>query len=138
VVLQFSGDGRHTGTFASIDAERLAANALDQVALLDKQSNAVQVVDRDGRPLLKVGPRGTGFELRDPVDVAFDAFGHLYVLDRDAAAVHAFAPDGKWLTSFTVPDKSPAAFRKARSLAVDNAGRLLIFDERAEKVLIFQ
>jgi TolA-binding protein len=137
-VLQFSESGKYIGEFSKTDASRLVVNQLDHVAMLDRESVWVTIVDRDRKTLLHVGPRGQGFEFKNPVDIAFDAFGHLYVLDRGSFTVWVFTPDGKLRTQFTLAEKAPGAFARARTLTLDSAGRLFIFDERAEAVRIYR
>ena len=92
----------------------------------------------DGKILRKIGPKGNGYTLENPVDLAFDVFGHLYVLDREKATVFVFAHDGKLAASFTIAEKSPGAFQRATAIALDSAARLYIFDERTQHVQIYQ
>ena len=49
-----------------------------------------------------------------------------------------FAPDGKFITSFTASEKSPGAFRDGTAIAIDDAGRLFVYDERAERIQVYQ
>ena len=137
-VLQFSDSGKYIGEFSKTDASRLVVNQLDHVAILDRESASVAILDRDRRSLQHIGPRGQGYEFKNPVDVAFDAFGHLYVLDRGSLTVWVFTPDGRLRTQFTLAEKAPGAFARARALTVDSAGRLFIFDERAEAVRVYR
>jgi sugar lactone lactonase YvrE len=137
-VLQFSDAGKYIGEFSKTDASRLVVNQLDHVAMLDREARSVAIIDRDRRPLQHIGPRGQGYEFKNPVDIAFDAFGHLYVLDRGSFTVWVFTPDGKLRTQFTLAEKAPGAFARARALTVDSAGRLFIFDERAEAVRVYR
>ncbi|MCX6538136.1 MAG: tetratricopeptide repeat protein [Acidobacteria bacterium] len=137
-VLRFSPSGKYLNSFAGVYARRLAVDDLDQVAMLDRDTKSVVVADRNGRTLYQIPSRGKDYELRDPIDITFDAFGHLYVLDRDNAAVFMLTPAGKLIASFTIAEKSPGAFRKSRAMALDSAGRLYIFDDRALSVQIYQ
>ncbi len=137
-VQRFGPSGKYLGPFAPIDASRLAVNALDQIAALDRESKSVVVFDRDGKTLRRLPARGTGYEFKNPMDVAFDPFGNLYVLDRDTASVYVFKPGGSLVVAFSVPERNPGAFRKARAMALDSAGRIFIYDERTENVLVYQ
>ena len=80
---------------------------------------------------------GTGYELTDPVDMAYDSLGHLYVLDR-ASTVLVFGPKNKFVASVTIPEKNPGAFARAAAFGLDPAGRLYIFDERAKRIQVYQ
>lgn len=135
-VFRYDPAGKFVAPFSTVRASRMAAGPGDVVALLDRDANAITVLDRAGKPGMRVPTRGTGFELEKPVDLAFDTMGHLYVLDRSALVV--FAPDGRFVTSFSVAEKSPGAFRDAAALALDDAGRLYIYDDRAERIQVYQ
>ena len=122
----------------AINTERIAINVLDDVAVIDKDSKAVSILDRDGKPLTKILAKGTNYQFDEPVDITFDRLGYLYVLDRGKSSVFAFGPRNRLLTTFTIDEKSPGAFAKARALGVDAAGRLYIFDEKAKRIGVYQ
>ena len=72
------------------------------------------VVDREGKQLIKIRPRGTGYELDNPVDVAFDPFGNIYVLDRGKPTIYVFGQKNKLLASFSMPEKDAGSFPARR------------------------
>jgi hypothetical protein len=113
-------------------------NSLEDVAMLDKGSKSVFFSDRDSKTLARLPAKGPGYELDDPVDIAFDAFDHLYVLDRGKGAVLVFGPKNRLVATLTIPEKSPGAFARGVAVALDPAGRLFIFDERAKRVQVYQ
>jgi hypothetical protein len=125
----------------SVKAIRLAVNDRDDVAVLDRDSKAISVLRRStGTQVSRMPSTLQGFELRNPVDIAFDPLGHLYVLDRDSGRVVVFSPFAKTGTpvaTFSIPEKTAGAFQRARAFALDPFGRLYIFDDRAG-VLIYQ
>lgn len=138
-VLRFGADGKFIGTFARVSALRMTTNSMDDVAMLDKSTKSVFLSDRDSKALARVSNKGTGYEFGEPVDIAFDVFDQLYVLDRGKATVWVFSPkDNKLVASVTIPDKSPGAFGRAAALSIDKAGRLFIFDERAKRIQVYQ
>jgi hypothetical protein len=137
-LLRFSPEGKLLGEFArQIEARRLAISEMDEVAALETNTRAVALFDRDGQVLARIPDRGTGYQFRQPVDVAFDRLGHVYVLDR--AAVFVFAQQGsKLLTTFSVPERTPGAFSSAEALALDSAARLYILDGRSDQVQVYR
>lgn len=138
-VIRLNAQGVYAGPFATgLNTERLAVNRLDDVAMIDKDSKSIVIVDRDGKSLMKIAGRAAGYQFDEPVDLEFDQLGHLYVLDRGRQSVFVFSPRGRLLTAFALPEKAPGAFARARALAVDAAGRLYIFDERARRVQVYQ
>jgi TolA-binding protein len=137
-IMRFSADGRHAGGFAAVDATRLAVNDVGLVAVLERNARTVAVFDPAGRPAGRVPATGTGYDLREPVDVAWDALGHLYVLEREVGAVAVFSPSLQLVTNFTLSQKSPATFRRATAFAVDAAGRLFIHEDRTKVIRVYQ
>jgi outer membrane protein assembly factor BamD (BamD/ComL family) len=138
-VIRYSATGQYLGPFMpQINTERLAVNALDDVAMIDKDSKGITILDRDGKPLSRVLAKGANYQLDEPVDLAYDRLGYLYVLDRGQGSVLVFGPRNRLITNFTLPEKAPGAFTRARSLGVDSSGRLYIFDERARRIQVYQ
>jgi hypothetical protein len=137
-VLRVGPDGKYLGVFSATPATRLAINGLDDVAMLDKNTKSVAIVDRDGKPLGRVLSKGTGYELDDPVDVAYDDLGHLYVLDRGRGSVFVFGAKNRLVATLTIPEKSAGSFTRADALGLDPAGRMYIFDERAKRIQVYQ
>lgn len=126
------------GPFANGRPSRVVASSEDDVAMLDRDTRQVTVSGRSGTALFKLAEKGAAYRFENPVDVTFDALGFLYVLDRELGSVHIFDPAGTFVLSFSLPENAPGAFRRAAAIAVDQAGRLLIADDRATGILVFQ
>jgi TolA-binding protein len=139
-IARFSSAGKFVAPFAPVFPTRLAIDATDRVVSLDESGAGLTVIEHDGRPRATIPARGQGYEFDRPVDLAADPLGHLYVLDRNKATVFVFAqgPQPRLLTAFTVPPKSPGAFRRAVCFALDSAGRLYIYDGDVEKIQVYQ
>lgn len=138
-VIRVSASGQYLGAFVpAINTERLAVNTLDDVAMIDKDSKGITILDREGKPLSRILPKGANYQFDEPVDLVFDQLGHLYVLDRGKASVYVFGPRNRLITTFTLAEKAPGAFTRARSLGLDAAGRLYIFDERVKRIQVYQ
>ena len=138
-VLRIGPDGKLVGPFAQLAASKMTTNSMDDVAMLDRDTKSVFFSDRDSKALGRLPNKGPGYEFGDPVDIAFDFFDQLYVLDRGRASVFVFAPKtNKLVATVTMPDKSPGMFNSARAFTMDRAGRLFIFDERAKKIQVYQ
>jgi TolA-binding protein len=137
---RFSTAGKYLAAFAPVAAQRLAIGVTDRVVALDQDGNGVTLVDHDGRLRTKIPPKAQGYEFDKPVDIAVDALGHIYLLDRNAATVFVFSPGDqpRLITAFAVPAKSPGSFRKAVCFALDAAARLYIYDDDAERIQVYQ
>ncbi len=121
-------------------ADRLALNDRDVVAALDRQKKEIAFMAPDGRLAGKIGTRGTGWEFDNPVDIAFDPLGHLYVLDEGTGTIDVFSGTmpATLLTRFTAADKSLASLRDTSAFAIDRAGRAYVYSRRAERVHVYQ
>ena len=137
-VIRVAINGKYLKNFATLNAERMVMNQLEDIAILDKDTKSVVVVDREGKQLIKILPKGTGYELDNPVDVAFDPFGNIYVLDRGKPALHVFNQKNKLLASFSMPEKDPGSFPRPQAFGLDGAGRVYLFDDRSQRIQVYQ
>jgi len=166
VLQRFSSAGTHAGTFGAGRITRLASTETDTVAGLDRDAKSVVVFDGAGTLIARIPLRATGYDLEDAEDLAFDAFGHLYVLNRTSIAVFspypaappaaatggaaapapapAAAPAAarpgayRLLTLFAPPENDPAGFRRGTSFVVDPSGAVYLYDNRAERVMVYR
>ncbi len=138
-VRQFSPDFSSSQAFINLDASRLAVSDIDDVAALDKDKRLVVLLDRDANNVAGIGRQGPGYQLDEPVDMAFDALANLYVLDGRQRAVHVFDSAMKFIRTFQIPAKGAAGgIGKPSALGVDAAGRLYIFGNDLQRVLVYQ
>jgi len=111
------------------EVTRMAVDGEGGVLLLDRADRSVRVFDEAGRPLRTLGPRS---DMRKPVDIAVDAFQNTYVVDEDAGVL-VFSPQGQLLATVGAQD-----LRKPTAVTVDPGGAVLVYDEKAQKVLRFK
>jgi hypothetical protein len=132
-VHRVSLNGAYQSRLAAVDAVRLAVGPQGEVAAIEREIRTVWVFGADGKGRT-VPAAGAGYQLRAPMDLAFDPLGHLYVLERDSVVV--FAPSGEFLSVFE-PGAAAGAFRTAVAFQVDAAGRLYVYDEVTERLQVF-
>jgi TolA-binding protein len=137
-VIRALPNGKIMSIFATGQVSRMAQNWVGDVAMLDRNAKAIAIADRDGKTLSRLGTKGAGYEFDDPTDVAFDALGHLYVLDRGRSAIFVFGPKNRLVTTLSIPERSPGPLSKGEALTVDAAGRLYVFDERSRRIQVYQ
>jgi TolA-binding protein len=154
---RYSRAGKYGNVFSSTRLSRFAVDGADEVVGIDKDQKSITVLDSSGKTIARIPFKGTGYELQSPEDVAFDAFGHLYVLDHTAIAVFspfgaepaapaagarpaaaASGPSYHLLTYYSEPDKAPGALHKATAFAVDRAGTVYVYDDRAQRILVYR
>jgi TolA-binding protein len=132
-ILRYDAKGEYLGSFPQKDAAkrkvtRIVTDGEGGIVGLEREEKAVRVWDETGRLLRSVGPAG----LKRPVDVAVDAFRNLYVADEELGVL-VFNPQGQLIATITSPE-----LRRPRALALDAAGAVLVYDDRAERVLRYR
>ena len=133
-ILRYDGKGEYQGTFpggrdaAKRKVTRILLDGEGGIVTFDRDEKTVRVWDDGGRLLRSVGPTG----LKRPVDVAVDPFRNLYVADEEAGVL-VFNPQGQLVTTIASPE-----LRKARALTLDATGAVLVYDDRAERVLRYR
>ena len=130
---RFTSTGSHIGQFASMRARRLAVNGHDDVAAIARDRRQVMVYDRTGTLTKRLELRTPAYEIRNPEDLTYDRFGHLYVLDREGV----FIFDQRFQLLARV-ETDRETIRRATALTVDDYGKLYVADERAKQVYLFQ
>lgn len=137
-VIRVTPAGKFVANFATVNAEKLARNSFDEVAMIDRDSKGIVIVNRDGKNLAKIPSKGAAYQFDDPADLAYDVLGHLYVLDSRRAAIHVFNPKQRLIASITVPGKTAGALQRPRAMALDAAGRIYVFDESTQRIQVYQ
>jgi outer membrane protein assembly factor BamD (BamD/ComL family) len=132
-VLRFDAKGQYLGAFPGKDAtkrkvSRILVDGEGGIVALDRDEKAVRVWDETGRLLRTIGPAG----LKRPSDVAVDAFRNLYVADEEGGVL-VFNPQGQLLLTITSPE-----LKRPRALTLDATGAVLVYDDRAERVLRYR
>ncbi len=106
-----------------------------RVIVLDGKSRGLMVLDRDR--LAPLAPGGKALTFEDPVDVASDPLGNLYVLDAKRAAVDVLSPDGARLASISPSAGAPHALEEPGCVAVGPSGEVYVYDKRKRTILLF-
>jgi outer membrane protein assembly factor BamD (BamD/ComL family) len=114
------------------DVRRMLVDGEGAVYLLDDDDKSVRAFDEAGKSLRVVLAKGAGYELKHPVDIAVDPFRNLYVADADLGVL-IFSASGQLLTTLTSSE-----LRRPAALTLDAEGAVLVYDERAERVLRFK
>lgn len=112
----------------SREVTRMFLDGEGAIVCLDREEKTVKAYDETGKLLRTVGPAG----LKHPVDAAVDPFRNTYVADEEGG-VQVFGPKGQVLAAITADE-----VKKPKALALDPAGAVLVYDEKAQKVLRFK
>lgn len=131
----WGGEGEEAGQFRY--PATVAADANDNVYVVDVINARVQVFNEEGAPVAQYGKYGAnpGSFIR-PKGIAVDAGGRIYVSDSFLGVVQVLGPDGAFIGALGV-DGEPARFEAPTGLAFQG-GRLYVTDMLAGKVLAFE
>ena len=132
-VLRFRNSA-YLGEYAAVRVERLAVDQEDRVVALDDDERIL--VYTDARQIAMLPTRTSVYRIDNPVDLAFDALGHLYVLDREG--IYVFGRDLRLLRAFPGDGSVTVPFDRATALAVDAYGRLFVADRRDDRIYTLQ
>ena len=132
-VLRFR-EGNYLGIYADLEVERLAVDADDRVAVLDNDERIALYAD--ARRFATLPARTSAYRIDNPVDVAFDVLGHLYVLDREG--IYVFSRNLRLLRAFPGNSSATVPFDRATALWVDPYGRLFVADRRDDRIYVLQ
>lgn len=148
-ILRFKPTGEYISAFSTPKVSRLAISPLDEVAGLDRDNKCVDIFDATGKQTGKIPFKGANYDLQNPEDLKYDSFGHLYVLDRTTIAVftpYPATPDAKvptdrgaafrLVTAFV--DAAATGFKKATAFAVDASGTIFLYDDRAQRLMVYR
>jgi TolA-binding protein len=113
------------------EVSRLSLDPEGGIVVLDDREKSVRVYDVTGRQLRAILAKGPTYEIKHPVDVAIDSFRNVYIADGEGG-VFIFDGKGQLLTKVT------GELRKPRALAIEADGALLVYDDKAERILRYR
>lgn len=110
----------------------------------DEGSHTVCKCTLDGKLLMRLGtpdqpaPRMSGKPFNRCTHTALSPNGDIYVTDGYGnAAVHKYAPDGRWLLSWGSPGSDEGQFNLPHNIACDADGWVYVADRENHRIQIF-
>jgi TolA-binding protein len=134
-VFRFDAQYQFQGSFPDAKERRVSRMGVDsegEILFLDREERTLQAYDESGHSLRTLHLKGPDFEVKRPVDFAWDAVRNVYVADEEGGVL-VFSPQGQLLASLN-GDES----RHPKALAVDASGSILLYDDHAQKVWRFR
>jgi DNA-binding beta-propeller fold protein YncE len=118
-----------TGANALTKPIGVAVGQGNRIYAVDFGRRVIRVFDTGGAFLFAFNTikDGTNTALRNPVHLAVDASGNVWVTDRLLKSVYVFNPDGKFLRKF-VPNGDPAFEWSPFGITVDANGDIYVSD----------
>jgi hypothetical protein len=115
----------------------LAVGAGGRLYTIDRRSRRVLEISAEGVSKEVPVPGGADQELQEPVAVAADDIGDLFVLDKRAAAVIVMTVDGKIVQKIQSQPATAAEFSSPTALAIGPRAEIYVHDARRKTVLRF-
>ena len=137
-IRRYLPDGKAAGLFVQrMKAERMVQNDIDDVAVLDADQKGVVIYGRDGSSTGQILRRSPDrhYDFGDPVDVAFDVLGNVYVLDGGRNNIVVFDPRLQFRTILSFPLKT---VKKPVAITIDPRGRIYVFDRDLQQLFGYQ
>jgi DNA-binding beta-propeller fold protein YncE len=121
---------------------RDVAVTADKIFVADLQSNCVHVLDKTSRALLHDIPRpedkaDVNSKLFQPINIAVDSRGQLYVSDFGAYRIQVYDAEGRFLRSIGQYGDNYGEFARPKGVAVDRENRVYVVDAAGQHVQIF-
>jgi len=113
----------------------LSAGAAGKIYTLDRRGRRILEIAPDGAAREVVAAAGASLGLEEPVALAADDLGDLFVLDRRAAAVIIVTAEGKPVAKIASQPGGPADFSSATSLAIGSRAEIYIHDAKRRAIL---
>jgi sugar lactone lactonase YvrE len=116
----------------------LAVDANDNVFVVDRAANRVQIFDALGVLQTSWGAAGSGpGRFNAPSGIAIDAAGAVYIADRDNDRIQKLTAGGVPVDAWGSTGSAPGEFDGPVGLATDAAGRIYVADSRNHRVQRF-
>ncbi len=115
----------------------LKAGFDNQIYILDTRDKSINVL-QEGKTLPKIRLGDPPASIAEPVDLAVDDLGDLYVCDAGSGRVVILDPTGKRVLASLGGDKGKGGISAPEKIEVDRQGRIYIYDRKADAILRFQ
>ena len=103
----------------------------------------IYTIDRRGRRVLEIGPDGAirpipSPDLQEPIALAADDIGNLYILDKRARSIIVMTVEGKKLETIVSQPETPREFSDATALAIGPRAEIYVHDAKRRTIIRFR
>ena len=112
----------------SLKPRGIAANSKGLIAVADRQSHSIVILDKEGKHLRNVGGHGNNAgQLQGPVDVTFLNDDEILVADELNHRIQQFnVQSGKFVKNFGKRGTGDGEFKNPCSVCMDNKGQVVV------------
>lgn len=116
----------------------LAAGADGRLYTIDRRGRRIIEIVPGGQAREVASPAGLSGGIQEPVAIAADDLGTLFVADRRAGVIVVMTTDGKLISTIASQPGTPSEFAYPAALAAGPAAELYLYDERRKTILRFR
>jgi len=109
----------------------------NQVYILDSKDRSITVLS-EGKATTQIRLGDPPASIGEPIALAVDELGDLYVSDASAGRVVILDPSGKGVLSILGADRARGGIAAPEKIEVDRQGRIYVYDRKADAILRFQ
>lgn len=134
-IFRFGADYAFRGVFPDNrerEVSRMLVDGEGGIVMLDRRAKGVFVFNEQGRLVRSLAARGSGYEVKKPVDVAVDPFGNTYLADEEGAVL-VFSIDGRLMATV-----GRGMLKKPQAITLDASGAILVYDAGPRRVVRFK
>ena len=117
------------------DYEKVLINSLDNIHLLNRKADSLQVYDPDGKTLFSLSKTGKEMTFGRFEDFAVDQANHIYILTNNPRGVLIYSPQGKFLKFLASEKAGPVSFDDSKLISVGPAGSIYVLDKGVRRII---
>ncbi len=115
---------------------RIFADGKDNLYFLDVGNGRILVLDKNWKKAAVAGATGRG-KLRQPLELALDNAGRIYLADESDCPIRVFDPKGKFLFCLERPAPGKDSYWRPAGICVDSKNRIWAIDAGRAALRVF-
>jgi hypothetical protein len=116
------------------DYEKVLVSSTNNIHLLNRKGDSLQVYDPDGKALFSLSKTGKEMTFGKFEDFAVDQANHIYILTNNPKGVLIYSPQGKFLRFLPSEKTSPVFFDDSKLIAVGPSGSIYVLDKGVKRI----
>ena len=117
------------------DYEKVLVNSMNNIHLLNRKGDSLQVYDPEGKSLFALSKTGREMTFGKFEDFAVDAANHIYILTNNPKGVLIYSSQGKFLKFLGSEKTGPVFLDDSKLIAVGPAGSIYVLDKGIKRIL---
>jgi hypothetical protein len=116
------------------DFEKVLISSTNNIHLLNRKGDSLQVYDPDGKSLFSLSKTGKEMTFGKFEDFAVDQANHIYILTNNPKGVLIYSAQGKFLRFLPSEKTSPVFFDDSKLITVGPSGSIYVLDKGVRRI----